>query len=94
MATAQLQPALARSRSIATITRQIFVFDPPEARFPYGIDQTTLRCVPKEDSAFSERIAVMLFAVPEIDRTEQRVIDEIDQLWENLRYQLGQPRRW
>lgn len=36
----------------------------------------------------------MLFATPEIDQAEQLVIDEIDALWESLRYQLGQPRRW
>lgn len=36
----------------------------------------------------------MLFATPEIDELEQRVIDEIDEMWERLRYQLGQPRRW
>ena len=36
----------------------------------------------------------MLFATPPIDEAEQQVIDEIDALWERLRYQLAQPRRW
>ena len=29
-----------------------------------------------------------------MDEAEQLVIESIDELWETLRYQLGQPRRW
>ena len=36
----------------------------------------------------------MLFTTPPIHDAEQRVVNEIDELWESLRYQLGQPRRW
>jgi len=36
----------------------------------------------------------MLFSTPPIDSSEQRVIDQIDALWNNLRYQLAQPARW
>ena len=36
----------------------------------------------------------MLFATPPTDNDEQRVIDEIDALWNDLRYQLAQPARW
>ena len=36
----------------------------------------------------------MLFTTPPIDEAEQRVVNEIDELWKSLRYQLGQPRRW
>lgn len=36
----------------------------------------------------------MLFQIPELDQREIEVIGEIDKLWDSLRYQLGQPRRW
>lgn len=36
----------------------------------------------------------MLFVAPPHDSTELEVIDQIDQLWDGLRYQLGQPRHW
>jgi len=36
----------------------------------------------------------MLFATPPTDSSERRVIEEIDALWSDLRYQLAQPARW
>jgi len=36
----------------------------------------------------------MLFATPPTDKSERRVIEEIDALWDDLRYQLAQPARW
>jgi Fic family protein len=36
----------------------------------------------------------MLFRIPDLNEPEQRVIGQIDELWDRLRYQLGQPRRW
>ncbi len=36
----------------------------------------------------------MLFSTPPTDGSEQRVIDEIDTLWNDLRYQLAKPSRW
>ena len=36
----------------------------------------------------------MLFATPSLRSDEQRAVEAIDELWNNLRYQLGQPRRW
>lgn len=36
----------------------------------------------------------MLFRPPELDAQEQRVLDEVVQTWETLRYLVAQPRRW
>jgi Fic family protein len=36
----------------------------------------------------------MLFPTPPLDSSEKRAIERIDALWNDLRYQLGQPRRW
>ncbi len=36
----------------------------------------------------------MLFSTPPTDSSEQRVIAEIDALWNDLRYQLAKPARW
>lgn len=36
----------------------------------------------------------MLFATPEINERERQIVEEIDALWNELRYQLSQPRRW
>jgi len=36
----------------------------------------------------------MLFEAPPMDDAEARVVEEIDALWHDLRYQLSQPRRW
>jgi Fic family protein len=36
----------------------------------------------------------MLFTNPPPDDAERRVLEQIDALWNDLRYQLAQPRRW
>lgn len=36
----------------------------------------------------------MLFQTPAISDAERDVVAQIDELWDTLRYQLGQPRRW
>lgn len=36
----------------------------------------------------------MLFSTPPTDGSEQRVIEELDALWNDLRYQLAKPARW
>ena len=36
----------------------------------------------------------MLFQIPALSERENEVIVQIDELWDALRYQLGQPRRW
>ena len=36
----------------------------------------------------------MLFETPQVDASDRRVVEQIDALWHDLRYQLSQPRRW
>ena len=36
----------------------------------------------------------MLFEIPSLRPDERRAVEAIDALWSDLRYQLGQPRRW
>jgi len=39
-------------------------------------------------------MTIMLYATPTLDRDDERVLAEIDQLRQELRYQLAEPRRW
>ena len=36
----------------------------------------------------------MLFETPTLASAEERVVETLDELWDDLRYQLAQPRRW
>lgn len=39
-------------------------------------------------------MTIMLYVLPPLDREDERVLAEIDQLRQELRYQLAEPRRW